>query len=1366
MKKIYSLLLAAAIASSHIVPISAETIDNIKLKFEEGYIEVTASAETAGGNYAVTVVKKGTTAQNPDDVFALTEVKSSDDKTISCRIVMPEEKNGNKTDGRYTVSIKGRDSQIAQCDFDYVTEDGKKAASEKLMTASEAELAEMFKADSEYRAALTSCGLVFDNYDTFTDGEKTEAHKVFAASRAKDTLAEDFNLSAIVAKVNTAAAIDTWLEKSELEFEGTAFKDSAAKDFVQKQILAGRKYKTVKEFKDMYELANILYLVNKAGYSTIGDVITKYHTELGLDGNTSYTKYTALSASGKLAADEALVLTFSKKQATAAADVASALADAVSGGKQQGGTSGGTSGTSGSSSGTTTGSGIAIGTSTPVVSTPAAQEGFIDLTGFAWAEGAINALYKKNVIAGVGDNKFDPYGKITREAFVKMIVAAKNKHDSTATSDFSDVESGSWYESYVASAARENIVSGIGDKLFGVGCEIKRQDAAVIIARCLGVADVESDYTFADDADISDYARQAVYNLYAAKIVSGTDNGNFDPMGSLTRAQAAVMINNMLNYVPASNTTAAETTKPTVKNENKIKMLLAFGFLSGVDIETFDGEASMPAQKFINAVASMVSGSAKTDSEATDYARSVGIIDTGFDTNGAISFDSAAEILVGVLGYGKLYADKTPFEAATAIGLLSGVNGKSGKALSMNDGVVMLCNALEIPLITIDEIKVGEVTVSADNENTILSVYHSCYEIEGIITANEYTSIASSASSAKDSVEIDGIDYLVGSTGAEKLIGKRIKGWAYIPSTGSADSKLVYIEEYKNKTVEIEADLIEDINESNREITYLEEENSSKEKTFKISPVVKVLYNGKVAKDFSYDDFDIASGRLVLIDNNNDGVAEVVYIEEYKFIVIDSVSYNSEAIYNIYSTPSSQSVKTDDSKVYVYLNGEVKEYTDLPEKSVAAITASRDGEIITIEASDKKISGSVKSINNNDNKITVDGVEYKLSPAYLDAKAANDAKCAKLELNSTYNFYLDIFGDIAYAEKTKGENATAYKYVYATKFKYEDGSIDETCAIRAMNTEGNWETIDLADKVKYNGASGKTPEDVFNLMGGADFERQLLEIKTNSDGEITQINTAEERTNYVDSDFNKRSNITGTWVSNNFSFSSKLFASTDTKVFRIPENAKAAESDYSVTNRSMFSVDYGYTFTAYNVDNYNYAEYLVLVASESVSSGGTPFLVANVSKRDVDGDIVQTATGILGESDEYTVYGAEETTFDGVVSGDLIQMLIGANGRAKKYEKLFEASRYGEKINPSEINKSTNSVAGFVTEIDRSGERVKINNGADGGQLLLKSDATVVLYDAKKNKTEAISFAEIEKGDYLYAYLNWSKVKIMYIIRK
>lgn len=226
--------------------------------------------------------------------------------------------------------------------------------------------------------------------------------------------------------------------------------------------------------------------------------------------------------------------------------------------KSSDGGSGSGSGSGSTSSGSNRGSGSVSAPSG--VSQPQSASVFDDLAGYSWAEEAITALCKKGVLSGVGNNKFAPGERLTREQFITMLVrCAGSKIDISAAADkkFSDVAEGSWYEPYVYAGVRSGIAEGMGDGIFGIGEYITRQDMAVMISRFLKfIGGAELSYNqgtdFADAADISDYAKISVGRMYNSGLILGDDSGKFRPLDNAGRAEAAVMIYRTVNYGGAS----------------------------------------------------------------------------------------------------------------------------------------------------------------------------------------------------------------------------------------------------------------------------------------------------------------------------------------------------------------------------------------------------------------------------------------------------------------------------------------------------------------------------------------------------------------------------------------------------------------------------------------------------------------------------------------------------------------------------------------------------------------------------------------------------------------------------------------------
>ncbi|MBR3791133.1 MAG: S-layer homology domain-containing protein [Clostridia bacterium] len=179
-------------------------------------------------------------------------------------------------------------------------------------------------------------------------------------------------------------------------------------------------------------------------------------------------------------------------------------------------------------------------------------EAFTDLGSVEWARTAITTLAQKGVINGKGNKKFAPLDKVTREEFLKMILVAFDIETDPADLKFEDVDKDAWYYTYVAQAVAYGIINGISDTEFGTGKNITRQDAAVILSRAVEkdkyveIYTVDSNFKFNDIDKVSDYATSAVEALGKAKIFSGKENNMFDPFGQATRAEAAMILYNLL----------------------------------------------------------------------------------------------------------------------------------------------------------------------------------------------------------------------------------------------------------------------------------------------------------------------------------------------------------------------------------------------------------------------------------------------------------------------------------------------------------------------------------------------------------------------------------------------------------------------------------------------------------------------------------------------------------------------------------------------------------------------------------------------------------------------------------------------------
>lgn len=176
---------------------------------------------------------------------------------------------------------------------------------------------------------------------------------------------------------------------------------------------------------------------------------------------------------------------------------------------------------------------------------------FNDAQGIAWASDSIDGLAARGIVKGIGEGAFAPNNSVTRAEFIQMLMHTLDLNEANAESTFTDVEEHAWYYNSVASAQQLGIVNGLTNGSFGINNKITRQDMATMTYRAIQVANMTLSeerlgINFNDLQDIASYAKEAVGALNRAGIVNGVGNDRFDPKGTTTRAQAAVILFNLL----------------------------------------------------------------------------------------------------------------------------------------------------------------------------------------------------------------------------------------------------------------------------------------------------------------------------------------------------------------------------------------------------------------------------------------------------------------------------------------------------------------------------------------------------------------------------------------------------------------------------------------------------------------------------------------------------------------------------------------------------------------------------------------------------------------------------------------------------
>ena len=176
---------------------------------------------------------------------------------------------------------------------------------------------------------------------------------------------------------------------------------------------------------------------------------------------------------------------------------------------------------------------------------PAEPVEFTDVTEKAWYYGAVEYAVQNGLMKGVGNDQFDPEGTMTRAMLVTVLWRYEGEPEAPANT-FSDVKAGSWYFDAVSWAAANNIVGGVGDNKFDPDGNITREQMATILYRYCNGKGIDTSKQaslsgFPDAGSVSSYAQTAMQWAVAEKLVNGSD-GKLLPQGNATRAQVATIL--------------------------------------------------------------------------------------------------------------------------------------------------------------------------------------------------------------------------------------------------------------------------------------------------------------------------------------------------------------------------------------------------------------------------------------------------------------------------------------------------------------------------------------------------------------------------------------------------------------------------------------------------------------------------------------------------------------------------------------------------------------------------------------------------------------------------------------------------------
>ena len=506
---------------------------------------------------------------------------------------------------------------------------------------------------------------------------------------------------------------------------------------------------------------------------------------------------------------------------------------------------------------------------------------------------------------------------------------------------------------------------------------------------------------------------EAIEVLKTVGIMTGDENGKFNPEAKVTRNEMAVVMCNLLDYTVASYKGTSPFTDVPEWAEPYVAACYTNGITSGYDAKTYGGS----------------------------------------DT---VTTGQAALMLLKALGYFQYSADfgsdwlvETTKNGSTA-GLFDGVATGAKEALTRNDVAQMVLNALEADLVKAEkngsDVHVGDIVISGGKAT---------YDAR-TGTDSKYAKIDSTKVDGKYTIQLGEDLYngdLVKADGADDDFGRPSVKWTYENKeigTYADDADAVYTATVEKQDLYdlVGSDVYNDLKNGDADFTVVVDGVAQKD--VKLSDYIVKNNDDDASEDIIKKG---ATTEVFIDDDSNDVVITV--INSYVAQVDGDYDKNDEEL--DLKALDGTALPADNTT----LSADDFDYLDTYSDEDYVLVTVANKEIKTIDLAET-VEGKVTAYTEKKN-VTVDGTKYEYSKNYTDA-VKDDSKLS-YDLNDAYTLVLDANGYVIYTDGTAGHN----DYVYVAEIAPTGGAkADLEADAYFIDGTNKVVVVDNDDKIKDN----------------------------------------------------------------------------------------------------------------------------------------------------------------------------------------------------------------------------------------------------------------------------------------------------------
>ena len=709
-----------------------------------------------------------------------------------------------------------------------------------------------------------------------------------------------------------------------------------------------------------------------------------------------------------------------------------------------------------------------------------------------------------------------------------------------------------------------------------------------------------------------------------------------------------------------------------------------------------------------------------------------------FRPDDPVLLQEAVAIVVRALGYEPVANDRGGYPTgymavASENQLLKGITTPGSANAKRGDVAQLVLNALTVNLM--EQTGFGSNVVYEVVDKTLLYDRLNVEKAYGQVVGTSETTLTGGSTAAEDRIMINDNIFLEGDTMAREYLGYNVVYYARIDTTSDEKTLiLVRPQNSKNNVLTINAtDIVSVTGDAgvNKTVTYWRSNTTDQNaKTATIVAEPSFIYNGKYIATLSNEQLKPATGNMILLDTDVNNVYDIVFVNNFTNLVVETVSTVTGRVTDKYNNGSLLLDPENTEIMYTLVkNGAKIEPKDLNEWDVISYTVSQDKALIKAYVSTESVLGRVTQMTKDGFKINNSDTVYKKAANYPD----------EINLRDEGRFYLDIEGNVAAVDKTATSTGAAIRgaYGYLTNAGIT-GTIDKTIQFKIFTAKGETTVYDGAEKIRVNNTYGLTPAQVLEQFGkdGA-VTPQLITYEVNSAGRLTGLDIAVDKT--------------GTGAVNKGVFTKNLAAAeqvyksasgmlgnvrvtANTVVFDIPESAGDDTTKYAVRNNTMFSNNTPYDIVVYDLQEDFTAGAIIVTSSTGITEAKSPIVLVDeiAEAQNEDYDAIDIVYG-LENSKRVELQSTDKNVFvkgdaAKLEQGDIFQYSTNAQGEVDRITLLFDRDTMGTEFTRT-VGTDLTLVYGRVTKKFADSVNVSVNGTV---QNYSTEGATVYEYNSQR----------------------------------